>query len=682
MPQDFWDSLPDAQPATPQTSTGMSGNNFWDSLPDADVQESASKKMSDMGALNAASDSAVDSATFGLDKPVTSAGIAGIEYAKNALTGAPHQDYGDIYNNVMKWQKDQDKSEQEKHPIASDIGTVAGFAGGMAPAKAIGVAATGLDALKAAAKTNAAIGGAVGGINGIGYSQGNIGDRLESGAEGAALGAGAGAIMPAALQGIGKIAGKFVSPILSRFTVPTEDQAIQKMAGNITRDNINPADLTTQLAGMGKEGTIADIGGANTQGLGRTIVGLPGQGKEAATDFLNQRQAGQGSRIADSLNSNLGINSNYYDAEAASLAQQKKAVPLYQEAFQANQSVSSPAISRILDTPAGQSALKKAATFMQNDMSLMGVPDPELAEQAKLVGTYQPGGIASGLKLRTLDYVKQALDDQIGGLYRTGANKEANSINSLKNNLLTALDNSDQATTGGKYAQARAIWAGEARSQEALDMGRSFINEDATITNRNLNALPQGEKEMFRIGAAQALRDKVANTPYSADAGKNIFGDPAELYGSQAKRERVQALFPDQVSFNNFENQMKNEATMYQTRANVTQGSRTAPMAAEMADAGGVDMGHIIEAAKGNVGGGLIKMGINAANKLFDKYQFPEEVRNSIAQKMFTTDPVENAKTIASIQNALQPKPTRMTNRAAFLAGQSGKAAGKSVNAQ
>ena len=49
---------------------------------------------------------------------------------------------------------------------------------------------------------------------------------------------------------------------------------------------------------------------------------------------------------------------------------------------------------------------------MQNSRKLVGMSDPELVEQAKLVGSYEPGngGIAPGLNMETLDHTKKALD--------------------------------------------------------------------------------------------------------------------------------------------------------------------------------------------------------------------------------------------------------------------------------
>lgn len=123
--------------------------------------------------------------------------------------------------------------------------------------------------------------------------------------------------------------------------------------------------------------------------------------------------------------------------DAKRAEQAKAADALYTEAFQANQSVASPAIDRLLETPAGKEALKRAVVKMQNQMSLVGRPDPELTEamrEAAELGKmdYVKGGVASGLKLRTLDYVKRALGDMEQGAIATSNRDDARIFGELR----------------------------------------------------------------------------------------------------------------------------------------------------------------------------------------------------------------------------------------------------------
>lgn len=654
----------------------------------------------DFGALNAGANSATSMMTFGLDKPVDSLGIGAIDYATDKARGAmgaqqkhPGNSFGDYYDRAKAGIEAQDAAADQQHPIASAVGDVAGFAGSMglgAPKAAAAIPAA-TSAVKTALKSsaiNGVVGSLIGGIDALGNAKGDAGERLSAGAHGAETGGIIGATVPVGLQAAGKVIGKvaapLIDPIINRFSMTHDEHALNKIAQQFGRDDMTPDQVRQALAGMGPEAAIVDSAGANTQGLARGIAGMPGEAKQQASEFFDQRQAGQGTRVNDATAKGLGVNQSYYDAEEALQNQQKQAHPLYSDAYAENQNINSPAISKILRTPAGQKALSSARVLMQNDMTLMGVPDKELAEQAKLVGSYKPGGIASGLKLRTLDYVKRALDDQVGALQRAGEGNSARILGNLKRNLVGELDRADTTavrdaagniTAPGKYSQARAMYAGPAQSQEALEAGRGFINNDAELTNRAMASMSPGEKEMFRVGAARALRDKIMNTAYGADSVKNIFGAPDALFGSAAKREKMQTLFPDQQSFNDFEKQMMSEAKMYSTRAGVTQGSRTAPMGEEMHDSG-LDPGHIMEIAKGNWHGAAAKIGMNMLTKL----QMPEEVRTLIANKLFTNDRAENAKTLQQLEQILGQNANKKLlppfKASPGLAGQIGNTAG------
>lgn len=159
-------------------------------------------------------------------------------------------------------------------------------------------------------------------------------------------------------------------------------------------------------------------------------------------------------------------------------ARQAIAAPYYDAAYTKNQQVDSPVIDKILSTPAGKQALGDAATSMQNRMARLSVPDPELTEayndavaqgQMRSDPNYQGGGIGKGLKLQTLDYVKQALDDQYEAATNQGVpTRQAGEILGLKQSLVKEMDRLDSTALTdkdgniiqpGQYALGRAAYA-------------------------------------------------------------------------------------------------------------------------------------------------------------------------------------------------------------------------------
>lgn len=657
----------------------------------------------DRGALGTFNDRASSMMTFGLSKPFNAALMAGVtDPIAHVITGDEKYggDFGDRYDAHMDRQAALEEANQAEHPYAALGGDIAGLVGSLGvalPAK--GVQATTQAPGKmaqfaeahpkiAAAATNTGVGATIGGLNSVGYAKGSAEERAEAGVHGMEAGGLLGLTVPPAVQMVGKAVAKVAAPFIGNIGRTAEEAGMQKVAQAFQRDKITPQVAKQEIGQMGKEAALVDVGGENVKGLARSVAGQPGEGKELATQFFNQRQSGQGGRVEGAMMNGLGSKTNYYDADAALTAQQKLASPLYDEAYKANQVVTSPAINRVLRTPAGQKALKEAAVKMQNDMTLLGVPDKELAEQAALAaGQPLKGGVAKGLKLRTLDYVKRSMDDQIGAAIRAGENDNARILTGMKKSFVKALDEADVTAKagpnsfkpeGGAYARARKAFSGPAQSRDALETGRKFINEDAELTIRELADMADNEKEMFRIGAARALRDKIQNTPYGSDATKNIFGSPEELFGSAAKRDRLKAVFPDDASFKKFEREMLSEAKMYASRAKVLQGSRTAPMGEEIKDSV-KQVGQLVDAAHGNFGGMVMDFGKGIYNRLI---ALPPDTRDKVAQALFSNDPQKNAQTLHAIQMLMQDTPAIASQPLVGLAAQAGQRAGQITTTQ
>lgn len=606
--------------------------------------------------------------TFGIAKPLNAAGIATIE----TLRGKP---FGDTYDKVMAQQNADENAGQEAHPYAAGTGDIVGAMAslGLAPANATAQTVSKARQLLNTSLINAGTGSIIGGVNSVGNAQGNASDRLNAGINGAIGGGIMGAILPSAFTGLAKTGNALLSPLKTAFT-PAVDRALGKISQNLVRDKITPDELAANLQNIGTQGSIADAAGENVLGLGGTIARSPGDGRTIANEFIQNRAAGAPTRINSAID--VGLGNGDYQSSIDNLINQRQqaAQPLYQKAFAENQNVQHPDIDRVLQTPAGQTALRDAATKMQNDMTLMGVNDPELVEQAKLAGIYQPGngGIASGLKMRTLDYVKRSLDDQIGTAIRAGQNDNARILQGLKNKLVNGMDAADSTATNGNpglYSQARAAYSEPSQSLNALELGRKFINNDPEANIAAINDLSPQDQAFFRIGAARALKDKVNATPDGADAAKRIFGSPD-------KRATLQSAFPDQSSFDDFQKAMANEMLFARNKQTMIGNSPTQSRQADAADAG-ITPGDLLEAAGGNFKG----LALNFARGALSRAQgITPQVSQELGSKLFSNDPVQNAATIAAIKAYLQKKqpqpynlgfPSVLANQAAAFTGQS-----------
>lgn len=605
--------------------------------------------------------------TFGLTKPISAAGIAAIEAARGKGS------FGDVYDKVMAQQNAEEDAAAEQHPYAAGAGNAVGalssFA--LAPASAGAQTVSKTKQLMNSSLWNAATGAAIGGINGAGNAQGDASDRLDAGVNGAVSGGIVGAVLPSALTGVAKVGSTLLAPIKTAMT-PAVDRAIGKIAQNIGRDKLSPDEIAANLQGMGSNASLSDAAGENLIGLGGTIARSPGEGRSIANEFIQNRAAGAPTRINSAID--VGLGNGDYHASIDNLINQRQeaAQPFYKQAFAENQSVQHPDIDRVLLTPAGKIALKDAAVKMQNDMSLMGVNDSELMEQAKLTGQYQPGdgGIASGLKMRTLDYVKRSLDDQIGTAIRGGQNDNARILQSLKSKLVRGMDAADSTASKdspGFYAKARAAYSEPSQSLDALDLGNKFINNDPTANIATIKDLSPQDQAFFRIGAARALKDKVNAAPDGADAAKRIFGSPD-------KRATLKSVFPSEDAFNDFQKQVGNEMLFAKNKQTMIGNSPTQSRQADAADAG-ITPGDILEAAGGNFKG----LALNALRGTLGRLQgITPEVSQELGNRLFSSNPVQNAATIKALNEYMQNNgaralnlglPTIIANQGAAFAG-------------
>ena len=219
--------------------------------------------------------------------------------------------------------------------------------------------------------------------------------------------------------------------------------------------------------------------------------------------------------------------------DAANKARADAASPLYKEAFSANKDMASPVIDRILATPAGKDALAGARERMQNRMSLMATPDADLTDQMRLlaeIGKMEkvPIGVSKGLKLETLDLVKQELDDMINqaklaAQNGTGRAGVARDLTELKQGLVRQLDELDETAKagpnstkpeGGAYARARAAYGGASAEVDTAKDG--LVGLAAADRAAGMQNVP---RTMFDIARADPLSTASARSAFEK-AGK------------------------------------------------------------------------------------------------------------------------------------------------------------------
>ncbi len=491
------------------------------------------------------------------------------------------------------------------------------------------------------------------------------------------------------------------SAIGARFA-PHEAQAATALGNAIGRDaRVGGPDINAIRTALGQENlpadltpkplAIADVAGTNVQGRGEAIANAPGPGAQIAENFLRERDKGAGTRTLADLNEGLGVGpSAYRTGQAIADRQAAQAAPLYEQAFSQNQAIASPEITAVLDTPAGKAALKAAQVKMQNDQSATGATDTRLPPELKLLlpegysMQMGPNGQMTavrgapgnqGFNLRTLDYVKRALDDQIGSKLRAGERDDARIMVGLKKQLVDAVEKADTTairdadgniTQPGLYNQARTTFAGHANALNAIDEGGKVFSKLPENIADEMADLSPNERQLYQLGARDALAKRISET----SSGGN---EALRIIGNQHVQDQLRPLFPDEQSYRAFIGQAQLESLMYRTGNNTLANSRTQRRAAFQAgegeEAGSAGIGPIARSA---VETGAVAMMHPAAalpallrtvqqigKGLSAKFGQPApQVNENIARMLFSSDPTVNAATLDALRRAQQqPSP-------------------------
>jgi hypothetical protein len=277
--------------------------------------------------------------------------------------------------------------------------------------------------------------------------------------------------------GVAGLAGDAASYVTGRKAATTGAELV---ARKLAEDNISPQDAAQAMQsahGTGTPAVIADLG-ENVRALGGSVSRQPGAARNVAKTVTAERQLGQGERIKDAINRDLGHTTDVLEESDRLIEQAKaKAAPLYEKAYA--QPTNSDKIQGILKTPAARGALKRAYNIAANegiDPHRLGI---DLDMQGEPVLTRVP-------TTQTLDYVKRGLDDIIeknrspltGKLIMDESGK---AVNGVKQRLLAEMDRLNP-----DYKAARAAYAGPAKLREAMMDGRAALNKSAAEINQRL----------------------------------------------------------------------------------------------------------------------------------------------------------------------------------------------------
>ncbi len=553
---------------------------------------------------------------------------AGVAAAKESLGGG--LPFGDAYSQAKTQYQGARDDYRAAHPVLAPTLEVGGamapwvLSAGLLPPVAAGAS------MPAKMWESAKIAAPIGGMASTLMAEGDIGDRADASLVGGALGGALGLAAPpvvAVVVGAGK---SLINQVVSRFPQQQRSVAARKIAEALARDGFTPDQAAAKLQEMGPNASILDLG-ANTRALAGTAQQTPGQGKTAITDFLVNRQegvrgadkvlqGGQVERITNQIDDL--VPEQYADTEAAILAARKGFGKNYNAARDGGDLVDvEPLIKNLVDEIEVSKGGIKASLQKVHDLLIDAKGHPEVT-------------------IDSLHQAKMAIDDLMSGEARMSMGNVAKGrIRDYTNALIDAIEGSGES--GAAYNAGRVGTRGEWMKQEALESGVNFMNKSEFVNPETLKAslakMSPEELHTFRVGAAQALKQKIGDLVNRADATKKIMDIPS-------LEKKIRAAFGDDELFKRYITGLEGEKEMFKGYS-MMGGSQTAERLAAKADSV-IDPSRIIQ--------GLTQMnspnplnwiggGLKIAGGAKDRLLMPEGMSKALGDTM-------TGRSVASLQ--------------------------------
>jgi hypothetical protein len=563
------------------------------------------------------------------------------------------------YQENLDYQRARDRYLDNSAPVLSTGLKVAGgvaSAIAAAPRLGIGTAQTlGQNVLRSG------IAGTAGGA-GTGFlaGEGGVSNRAAKAAVGGVVGGTLGVAVPVAAAGLSGT-GRLIQSRLAPGTVNAERRAGEVLGQAMTRSDMRPGNVSSfgdmQAKGI-NNATLADLSDELTSLTG-AVARSPGRGRQIVGDFLRTRQLGDpklaqagGGQWADIFDDITELVSKSGSAKRAGQAivarRAEEAEPLYRRAFEVGNVVSDE-LSTLGRIPAMKTALQRGVN--------MAMQKRQLAPNFKL-------NLAEPLPIQVWHQAKVGIDDMIGAAMREGKKAQADSLLTMQRALLDELDN----VTGGLYGQARNNFAGNSAVLNALEQGKKVLDNKMgaeDIADYVATLTSQSERNAFRAGVAQTMRDTVGRVGRKSDSADK-FLNRGDI------QMKLQAVFDDPQDYQAFMARMEGRSRMFRTYSELT-GSATQPrqVAGKDLDAtieGGVPAENIIAAAATGGRGGVVR---SLMQRLEDGpvSLLNERTKAKLAEMLTTNDPQQIQRVMDVVEAAYRRAREGTARNAAVQTG-------------
>lgn len=381
----------------------------------------------------------------------------------------------------------------------------------------------------------AGLGATAGGV--AGATQGN---SIEERATNAALGAGIGAIAPAALLMAGRPVVNTIYGAVAPGSMAERQvrQAIMADRARGVQDVLSPEDIAAARA-AGQDIVVGDLGATSTTRLGRAAANVSPDAEAALRGATTGRYEDQRGRFGEFINGLFGGNLNMTAVNdsletAARLANR----PRYDAAYRAGENAElwTPELQRIATSPDVQAAIRAVERKAANRAVTEGaqvVRNPfRFDDQGNMTWATTPDGGQIQPNLQFWDHVQRNLRGMAQAAPR--GSDDARELEDLRRLLNKELD-----ATVPEFGQARGMARQFFGAEDAGEAGQLFLRQrqgiQLTEAQKAFQGMSEPEREMFRRGFASELAHTLRTAPKGRDVVKMFDG---------VDRKKLELVFP------------------------------------------------------------------------------------------------------------------------------------------
>ena len=420
-----------------------------------------------------------------------------------------------------------------------------------------------------------ATGVATGAVAGAGAA--NEQDRLTGAGTGAVAGGILGLALPTAMRSTGA-AGRWLRDRLRPTESAAQARATALLADAVAeRGQRQAVDLNKVLEAdriLGVPSVVANASPATAR-LARGVEKRSTTAADTIENRLYDQRAGTRDRVQGQVDKGLKPGDYFDDEERLVKELRAKAKGIYDKAYNVGE-VNDPHLQSILELPEMGKAWDTARKIANADASAAKVrgEDPsKYALRDVYKATVDPRTNIMSFEVqtlpdvRTLDYMKKALDAQIRSGYKSDdaavlANTAA--MKDIRNGLRDRLK-----AVVPEYKDALSQYGGDSEVIDAMRTGyKKFPSMKHEEVSKLVSGMSPAEVEAFRTGVARSIYGQVM-TP----SGN---GNAAQKFMSPEMQFKLEPLFDSPDHFRLFKNAMDREAQLFQQSSRILGGSDTA----------------------------------------------------------------------------------------------------------